>query len=70
LRGVLGYVSMSEANFKLMELIGNMYFVGLDRFLVVQAMITIDLVWENSGEDLNESGKNLLLNVRDVGLLS
>lgn len=42
---MLGYVSMSEeANVKLMELIGNMYFVGLDRFLVVQAMITIDLV--------------------------
>jgi hypothetical protein len=43
-----------EANVQLMELIGNMYFVGLDRFLVVQAVITTDLVWENSVEDLNK----------------
>jgi len=46
-----------KANVKLKELIGNMYFVGLDRFLVVQAMIAIDQVWENIGEELNESGK-------------
>jgi len=42
---------------ELMELIGNMHFVGLDRFLVVQALIIIDIVWENIGEDVNESGK-------------
>ena len=55
---MLGYVSMSEeANIKLVELIRNVYFKGLDRFLVVQAMITIYLVWENIREDLNKSGK-------------
>jgi hypothetical protein len=43
-----------EANVQLMELIGNMYFVGLDRFLAVQAVVTTDLVWENSGEYLNK----------------
>jgi len=46
-----------EANVQLMELIGNMYFVGLGRFLVIQAVITTDLVWKNSREDLNKSGK-------------
>ena len=46
-----------EANVKLMELVVNMCFVGLDRFLVVQEIITIDLLWENIGEELNESGK-------------
>jgi hypothetical protein len=55
---VLGYVSISEeASVKLMELIGNVYSVGLDRVLVVQTMITTDLVWENIGKELNESSK-------------
>jgi len=46
---------------ELMELIGNMHFVGLDRFLVVQALIIIERVWENIGEEMNESGKTIFV---------
>jgi len=38
---------------ELVELIGNMHFVGLDKFLVVQALIIIDLMWENIGVEMN-----------------